>query len=96
MRDYALNTLSLIYSFANHALSKRFAGGDLSDRAKIEVLLLWLTFIRKVAQSALPPEYIIDPPHVPPAQADAIAEEAEAIKARAAMMAAQRDRRKDN
>jgi hypothetical protein len=82
--------------FANQALSKRFAGRDVSDRAKIEVLLLWLTLIRKVAQSALPPEYIIDQPDISPAQADAIAEEAEAIRARAAEMAAQRDRRKDN
>ena len=68
----------------------------MSDGAKIEVLLLWLTFIRKVAQSALPPEYIVDQPDISPAQADAIAEEAEAIRARAAMLAAQRDRRKDN
>ena len=96
MRDDALNTLSLICSTANHALSKRFAGRDVSDRAKIEVLLLWLTFIRKVAQSALPPEYIVDQPDISPAQADAIADEAEGIRALAAMMAAQRDRRKDN
>jgi hypothetical protein len=95
MRD-GLNTLSLICSFANHALSERFAGRDVSDRAKINVLLLWLTFIQKAAQSALPPEYIVDQPDLSPAQADAIAEEAEAIRARAAMMAAQRDRRKDN
>ena len=92
MSDDALNTLSLICSFANQALSKRFAGRDVSDRAKIEVLLLWLTFIRKVAQGALRPEYIIDQRDISPAQAD----EAEAIRARAAMMAAQRDRRKDN
>ena len=96
MSDDALNTLSLICSFANHALSKRFAGRDVSDSAKVEVLLLWLTFIRKVAQSALPQEYIIDQPDVSPAQADAIADEAEGIRALAAMMAAQRDRRKDN
>ena len=96
MRDDALNTLSLICSLANRALSKRFAGHDVSDSVKIEVLLLWLTFIRKVAQSALPPEYIIDQPDISPAQADAIAEEVEAIRARAAAMAAQRDRRKDN
>jgi hypothetical protein len=96
MRDDALNTLSLIYSFANQALSKRFAGRDVSDSAKIDVLLLWLTFIRKVAQSALPSEYIVDQPDISPAQADAIAEEAEGIRALAAMMAAQRDRRKDN
>ena len=96
MRDDALNTLSLICSFANHALSKRFAGRDVSDSAKVEVLLLWLTFIRKVAQSALPQEYIIDQPDVSPAQADAIAEEAEAIRARAAAMTALIDRRKDN
>ena len=96
MRDDALNTLSLIYSFANQALSKRFAGRDVSDSAKIDVLLLWLTFIRKVAQSALPPEYIVDQPDISPAQADAIAEEAEAIRALAAMMAAQRDPRRDN
>jgi hypothetical protein len=95
MRDDPLNTLSLICSFANHALSKRFAGPEVSDSAKIEVLLLWLTFIRKVAQSALPPEYIIDQPDISPAQADAIAEGAEAIRARATM-AAQRDRRKVN
>jgi hypothetical protein len=63
--------------------------------AKIEALLLWLTFIRKVAQSALPPEYIVDQPDLSP-QVDEIAEEAEAIRARTAMMAAQRDRRKDN
>ena len=68
----------------------------MSDSAKIEVLLLWLTLIRKVGQSALPPEYIIDQPDLSPGQADAVAEEAEAIIARAAMMAAQRDRRKDN
>jgi hypothetical protein len=67
-----------------------------SDRAKIEVLKLWLVFIGKVAQSALPPEYIVDQPDLSPAQADLIAEEAEAIRARAAKMAAQRDRRKDN
>jgi hypothetical protein len=48
--------LSLIYSFADHSLSNRFAGCDVSDSAKIEVLLLWLGFIRKVAQSALSPE----------------------------------------
>ena len=68
----------------------------MSDSAKIEVLKLWLTFIRKVAQSALPSEYIVDQPDISPAQADAIAEEAEAIRTRAAVMAAQRDRRKDN
>jgi hypothetical protein len=96
MRDDALNTLSLICSFANRALSERFAGRDVSDRAKIEVLKLWLTCIGKVAQSALPPEYIIDQPDISRAQADVIAEEAEAIRALAAMMAAQRDRRKDN
>ena len=93
MRDDALNTLSLICSFANRALSKRFAGRDLSESAKIEVLLLWLTFIRKVAQSALSPEYIIDQPDISPAQADAIAEEAEAIRARAAKIAAERNRK---
>jgi len=96
MRDDPLNALSLICSFANRALGKRFAGRDVSDKVKIEALLLWLTFIRKVAQSALPPEYIVDQPDISPAQADAIAEEAEAIRARAAMMAAQRDRRRDN
>ena len=96
MRDDALNTLSLICSFANRALSKRFAGPDLSDGVKIEVLKLQLTLIRKLARDALPPQYIIDQPDFSPAQADAIAEEAEAIRARAAMMAAQRDRRKDN
>ena len=96
MSDDALNTLSLICSFANHALSKRFAGPDVSDSAKIEVLLLWLTLIRKVGQSALPPEYIIDQPDISRAQADVIAEEAEAIRALAAMMAAQRNRRRDN
>jgi hypothetical protein len=91
-----LNTLSLICSFANHALSKRFAGRDVSDRAKVEALKLWLTFIRQVAQSALPPEYIVDQPDVSPAQADAIAEEAEGIRARAANIAALRDRSRDN
>ena len=96
MADDPLNTLSLICSFANHALSKRFAGRDVSDSAKIEVLKLWLTFIRKVAQSALPPEYIINQPDISPAQADVIAEEAEAIRAHAAKIAAQRDRRRDN
>ena len=69
MSDDALNTLSLICSFANHALSKRFAGRDVSDRAKIEVLLLFLAFIREVAQSALPPEYIIDQTDLSPGQA---------------------------
>ena len=68
----------------------------MGNNAKIEVLKLWLTFIRKVAQSALPPEYIVDQPDISPAQADAIADEAEGIRALAAMMAAQRDRRKDN
>jgi hypothetical protein len=58
--------------------------------------LLWLTFIRKVAQGALRPEYIIDQRDISPAQADAIAEEAEAIRTRPAAMAALRDRRKDN
>jgi hypothetical protein len=96
MRDDPLNTLSLICGFANRAVSERFAGRDVSDRAKIEVLKLWLTFIGKVAQSALPPEYIVDQPGVPPVQADVIAEEVEAIRARAAMMAALRDRRRDN
>jgi hypothetical protein len=95
MRDDPLNSLSLICSFANHALSTRFAGRNVSDSAKIEVLLLWLAFIRKVAQRALPPEYIIDRPDISPTQADVIAEEAEAIRARAAAMA-QRDRRRDN
>ena len=52
MRDDPLNALSLICSFANRALGKRFAGRDVSDKVKIEALLLWLTFIRKVAQSA--------------------------------------------
>ena len=96
MRDDPLNTLSLICGFANRAVSERFAGRDVSDRAKIEALKLWLTFIGKVAQSALPPEYIIDQPDLSPAQADAIAEEAEGIRALAAKMAAHRDRRKDN
>jgi hypothetical protein len=96
MRDDPTNTLSVICSFANRALTERFAGHDVSDRAKIEVLKLWLTFIRQVAQSALPPEYIVDQPDLSPAQANLIAEEAEAIRARAAMMAAQRDRSKDN
>ena len=75
---------------------ERLQYGRVSDSAKIEVLLLWLTFIRKVAQSALPPEYIIDQPDLSPGQADAIAEEAKAISARAAAMAAQRGRRKEN
>ena len=96
MRDDPLNTLSLICSFANRALSKRFADPDVSDGTKIEILKLQLTLIRKMARDALPPEYIIDQPDISPAQANAIAEEAEAIRARAAMMAAQRDRRKDN
>jgi hypothetical protein len=96
MRDDPLNTLALICSVANRALSKRFAGPDVSDGAKLEALLFWLTYIRKVAQRALPPEYIIDQPDISPAQADAIAEEAEAIRARVTMMAAQRDRRRDN
>ena len=72
---------------------ERLQYGRVSDSAKIEVLKLWLTLIRRVAQSALPPEYIIEQPDLSPGQADA---EAEAIRARAAMMAAQRDRRKDN
>jgi hypothetical protein len=59
-------------------------------------LVTWLTLIRKLARDALPPEYIIDQPELSPGQADAISKEAEAIRARAAMMAAQRDRRKDN
>jgi len=96
MRDDPLNTLSLICSFANRALGKRFAGRDVSDKVKIEALLLWLTFIRKLAQSALLTEYMIDQPDISPAQTDAISEEAEAIRERAAMMAAQRDRRRDN
>jgi hypothetical protein len=96
MRDEPLNTLSMICSFANRALSKRFAGPDVSDGVKIEILKLQLTLIRKLARDALPPEYIIDQPDLSPGQADAITEEAEAIRARAAMMAAQRDRRKDN
>jgi hypothetical protein len=91
-----LNTLSMICSFANRALSKRFAGPDVSDGTKIEFLKLQLTLIRKLARDALPPEYVIDQPDISPAQADAIAEEAEAIRARAAMMAALRDGRKDN
>jgi hypothetical protein len=96
MRDDPLNTLSLICSFANRALSKRLAGPDVSDGVKIEILKLQLTLIRKLARDALPPEYIIDQPDLSPAQADAIAEEAEAIRARAAIMAAQRDGRRDN
>jgi hypothetical protein len=96
MRDDPLNTLALICSFANRALSKRFAGRDVSDGTKIEILKLQLTRIRKLAQDALPAEYVIDQPDISPAQADAIAEEAETIRALAAMMAAQRDRRKDN
>jgi hypothetical protein len=96
MSDDALNTLSLICSYANRALSKRFAGPDVSDGTKIEILKLQLTLIRKMARDALPPEYIIDQPDISPAQANAIAEEAEAIRARAAMMAAQRNRRRDN
>jgi hypothetical protein len=96
MRDNPLDTLSLICSYANRALSKRFAGPDVSEGAKIEILKLQLTLIRKLARDALPPEYIIDQPDISPAQADAIAEEAEAIRARAAAMAAQRHRRKDN
>ena len=96
MRDDPLNTLSMICSFANRALSKRLAGRDVSNGTKIEILKLQLTIIRKLARDALPPEYIIDQPDISPAQADAIAEEAEAIRARAAVMAAQRDRRKDN
>jgi hypothetical protein len=67
-----------------------------SDGTKIEILKLQLTLIRKLALDALPPEYIIDQPDISPAQAGAIAEEAEAIRARAAVMAAQRDRRRDN
>ena len=95
MRNDPLNTLSLIYSFANHALSKRFAGRDVSDSANVD-LRFYLTCIRQVAQSALPPEYIVDQPDLSSAQADAIAEEAEGIRALAAKMAAHRDRRKDN
>jgi hypothetical protein len=75
---------------------ERLPYGRVSDSAKIEALLLWLTFIRKLAQSALLPEYMIDQPDISPAQTDAISEEAEAIRERAAMMAAQRDRRRDN
>jgi hypothetical protein len=96
MRNDPLNTLSMICSLANRALSKRLAGPDVSDRTRIEILKLQLTLIRKLARDALPPEYIIDQPDISPAQADAIAEEAEAIRARAAMIAAQRDGRKDN
>jgi hypothetical protein len=96
MRDDPLNTLSLICNLANRALSKRFAGPDVGDGVKIEILKLQLTLIRKLARDALPPEYVVDQPDLSPVQADAIAEEAEAIRARAAMMAAQRDRRKDN
>ena len=96
MRDDPLNTLSLICNLANRALSKRFADPDVSDGTKIEILKLQLTLIRKLALDALPPEYIIDQPDISPAQAAAIAEEAEAIRTRAAAIAAQRDRRKDN
>jgi hypothetical protein len=96
MRDEPLNTLSLICSFANRALSKRFAGPDVSDGTKIEILKLQLTLIRKLARDALPPEYIIDQPDLSPGQADAIAEEADAIRTRAAAMAAQRNGGKDN
>jgi hypothetical protein len=96
MRDDPLNSLSVICSLANRALSKRVAGHDVSDGVKIEILKLQLTLIRKLARDALPPEYIIDQPDISSAQADAIADEAEAIRARLAMMAAQRDRRKDN
>jgi hypothetical protein len=84
MRDEPLNTLSLICSLANRALSKRFACPDVSDCTKIEILKLQLTLIRKLARDALPTEYIVDQPDISPAQADAIAEEAEAIRARAA------------
>jgi hypothetical protein len=96
MRDDPLNTLSMICSFANRALSKRLAGRDVSNGTKIEILKLQLTIIRKLARDALPPEYIIDQSELSPGQADAISKEAEAIRARAAMMAAQRDRRKDH
>jgi hypothetical protein len=75
---------------------ERLPYGRVSDSAKIEALLLWLTLIRKLARDALPPEYIIDQPDLSPGQADAIAEEAKAISARAAAMAAQRGRRKEN
>jgi hypothetical protein len=74
----------------------RKEAGRVSDGVKIEILKLQLTLIRKLARDALPAEYTIDQPDISPAQADAISEEAEAIRARAAMMAAQRDRRKDN
>jgi len=53
-----LNALSLICSLANRALGKRFAGPDVSDGTKREILKLQLTFIRKLAWNALPPEYI--------------------------------------
>jgi hypothetical protein len=69
MRDEPLNTLSLICSFANRALSKRFAGPDVNDGTKIEILKLQLTLIRKLARNALPPEYIIDQTDLSPGQA---------------------------